>query len=396
MVSLTMEQREKIDKYLNEYRDRLNVELSDKGWAKEREERTKLYRKILSQDHIDELSETEFAEVVKGLWASGIWTNKDYKVNKILKDNGIGKIRNALKALIYGTGSVGERFDLFAENIKGLGPSSITEMLAFIDSKQYCIWNDKPKNVLPLLGMKGLLPDRFFKFQISGEDYEKCNEVLGLIRDEMENQGFKNIDYLDVDILMWLLFVEVVKKEIKKIPEEKSETHDEIYAGELDVGTLTHWDVMGILLELGNLLGYDTYTADPSKKSEYLKKTLGELASLREIPGFTFKDTLEVVQNIDVIWFKNGEYPENCFEVEHTTGVTLGLLRLYQISPLKGIGFYVVAPSDVLPKFEKEKSRKPFKEIANRYIFKSYKDVASFYTEAKKYHEIKDKFLASK
>ena len=381
-MNISNDQRENIHRYLKEYRERLKVELSDKGWAKEREDRTKLYQKIFGPDHIDELSEVEFSRVVKELWASRIWTNKNYKVNKILKDNGIEKIKKELRSLIYGKDSLGQRFDIFAQNIKGLGPSSITEILAFVDPNQYCIWNDKPKNVLPLLGMKALLPDRVFKYQIGGSDYEKCNEVLGLIKDEMERHGFKDIDYLDVDILMWLLFIEVVKKEPKKKPDEKVD--------------LEHPDVEGILLQMGNLLGYDTYTADPGRESKFLGRKLGELASLKEIPGFTFKDTLEVVQRIDVIWFKNGEYPEYCFEVEHTTGVTLGLLRLYQISPLKGIGFYVIAPSDVLPKFQKEINRKPFKEIASRYIFKSYMDVAIFYEEAKKYHEIKDKFLVGK
>ena len=127
--------------------------------------------------------------------------------------------------LLYGEEALQERFDLFSSGIKGLGTSSITEILSFVNPKQYGIWNDKPKNVLPLFGMKDLVPDRVFKYQLDGKDYALCNEVLKQIGKEMESHGFKDVDLLDVDILMWLLFLEVVKKEPKpEKPEKENKT----------------------------------------------------------------------------------------------------------------------------------------------------------------------------
>jgi len=70
---------------------------------------------------------------------------------------------------------------------------------------------------LPFLGVDELLPDRVFKYSLSGKDYVQYNEVLRLIGKELERASFKDVDFLDLDIFMWLLFIE----EVKKLPKEK-------------------------------------------------------------------------------------------------------------------------------------------------------------------------------
>ena len=160
----------------------------------------------------------------------------------------------------------------------------------------------------------------------------------------------------------------------------------------VDVSKLNHKDVQGILVELGNLLGYKTYVADPSKI--YNDRTLAEWATLKEIPPFTYPRILNTVKQIDVIWFRNegNEFPVACFEIEHTTDVTKGLLRLYQI---KGLGskLFIVAPNNVRSKFETEVGKTPFYEIKERYLFRSYEQLAAFFELAKEYHDLKEKFL---
>lgn len=390
MIELKKEQRELIHKYIEKYKEKLRQELEGE-WRLEREKRIKYFRKIFNKKRINNLTEDDFAFIIKNLWASNIWTNKDYLVEKILSSNGIQQIRNELRELIYGSLPLNKRYDRFKNNIKGLGSSSITEILVFIDPKKYCLWNDKPKNVLPFLRIDNLLPDRVFKYPLNGKDYLKCNKVLKSIGKEIEKKGFKDIDFLDLDIFMWLLFLE----EIKKFPKEKEkeakiETKEKIFKIEID--KLSHWDVIGILLELGNLLDYDTYIADPSKKSGLLGIKLGEIAQLKEIPPFTYKKYVDTVKNVDVIWFKS-EFPSMCFEVEHTSGVTLGLLRLYQIRSFTNTKFFIIAPSEIIEKFKNEISKDPFYEIKSRYNFKSYEELAKFFIEAKSYHKIKGDFL---
>jgi len=391
MVTLTKEHKEKISYYVSLYKDRLNKEFYGGEWDKDRKSRTEYYRKVFSKNHLDALSEKELGDAIKQLWASQFWGNKDYLVNKILADNDIQKIRKSLKLLLYGKEPIQDRFDLFSSNIKGLGTSSLTEILSFVHPEEYGIWNDKPKNALPLLGMKDILPERIFKYQLNGKDYTLCNEVLKQIGTELNKLGFRDINLLHVDILMWFLFLEVVKKEpeIRKA-EKKKKIEPKRYT--IDPEKLSHWDAMGLLIELGNMLGYVTYTADPARKSEVLGKALDEIALLKEIPPFTYKRHLDTVKNVDVIWFKD-EFPAYCFEVEHSTGVTMGLLRLYQIRNFTNAVFFVIAPSEIISKFETEISKDPFYKIKSRYVFRSYNELVEFYEEAIRYHNLKDKFI---
>lgn len=87
------------------------------------------------------------------------------------------------------------------------------------------------------------------------------------------------------------------------------------------------------------------------------------------------------------------EFPAYCFEVEVTTGVTLGLLRLYQIRNFTNARFLVPAPASVVTKFEAEITKDPFHKIKDRYRFKSYDDLVSFFDKAEIYHRIKETFL---
>ena len=167
-----------------------------------------------------------------------------------------------------------------------------------------------------------------------------------------------------------------------------------------------HEMAQAAILELGNILGYDTYTSDPSKDPgeqfyevvelegyrTVIPRTLGQIATLEEVPDFAPKRVLESAKDIDVIWFKD-DFPAVCFEVEHTTNVKQGLLRQFQISKhVPNARFFVIAPEDQRAKFEKEVATYPFKQIRNRYTFKSYEEFVEFYDGAWKFHDLRSKF----
>jgi hypothetical protein len=161
---------------------------------------------------------------------------------------------------------------------------------------------------------------------------------------------------------------------------------------DIDPNKLNHWDAMALLLQLGNLLGYDTYTSDPSRRPSIFDRSLGEIALLTNIPPFTLPRYLVTVKKIDVIWFED-EFPAYCFEVEHTTGVTRGLLRLYQVRKLAVAKLYIVSPSNIISKFRIEVEKDPFYEIKDKFIFKSYEELVLFFREARNYVKAKQNFL---
>jgi len=388
MYELTDEQKENIRQYIGNFKEFIKT---SKGleWEKGRQYKTELIQTLLSKEHVLNLTEEEFDKVIKALWATDFWKNKDYLVRKLLKDNSLQRLREELQELIYGTEQLEKRFDRFRTNVKGLGPSSITEILLFVSPTDYCIWNDKPKNVLPFLKIR-LLPEKVYKHQIDGSDYVKCIAVLSLIKNEIKNSGFETADFVDLDFFLAFMFYEVLEKQPKL--EEKAHEYPQpaTKIPDMAIEQLGHSDIQGVLLELGNMLGYDTYVADPSKV--YRGEILGNLATLKEIPQFTYQRLLDTVKNIDVIWFEE-EFPKFCFEIEHTTGVTMGLLRLYQIRKITDAKFFVIAPEEIISKFQTEISKDPFHQIRERYIFRSYKQLSEVFKCALTYHEFKNKFF---
>ena len=154
---------------------------------------------------------------------------------------------------------------------------------------------------------------------------------------------------------------------------------------------LTHSDIEAKLILIGSYLNYRTYTPDRSKESIY--GILGDLCSEKEVPKESIpRISLDKVREIDVIWFDEEGYPTHAFEVEHSTDITKGLLRLYQIHKLR-IRLYIIAEEEKRTKFNKEININPFNKIKEEYIFKNYQELDEFFDSVKQFTKIQEKFL---
>lgn len=144
----------------------------------------------------------------------------------------------------------------------------------------------------------------------------------------------------------------------------------------------THARIQGMLIELGNLDGFDTYTHD--KGWIFDGKLLGSLASLKSIPSFTYEKVIK--QNIefcDVVWFNPlfGDeflYPKRICEVEHSTDFRDALLKFKELE-FFGSEFYCISDETRREKFLKELSRSAFNSIRNRVNFLSYNEIIATY-----------------
>lgn len=366
----------------------------------ERESRVNWYKeKMGSPEKIKNLAEKDLHELMGKLWALEFWKNKTYKVNKLIEDNGLEKIKNAFINLLYSNQPISEEWDYFRKSIKGFGPSSLSEILTLVFPDRYGIMNMKPLSVLPYLGFLTEKETKNISYgYTSGEDYERFMRALQRVREELRNNGLPQADFIDVDFFIWYLFEHVFelrfkrdkKTVIKAALGREEATKPDILTSLPETKEITnHSEAEFILLKLGQILGYDTYSPDRSKEA-YSQK-LEDLISLDAIPQFTTPSLLDTIKNIDVIWFED-EFPVCCFEIEHTTGVTTGLLRLYQTSQLN-TKLFVIAPSDVLKKFETEMNKTPFNKMRHRYIFQSYGDLIHFYLLAESYTKFKKDFF---
>jgi hypothetical protein len=383
---ITDEQRVTLRKYAHDYVSWLNTEKGKENVAEHREHE-QYFKEKLSPQNIDKMTEDEFREVYKELWASSIWSNKDwYITNKLMTPNGLDKIKTELKKLLYGADDIETRYDEFRDNISGFGAATISEILHMVYPEKYCLWNDKPKTVLPFLGLN-ILPEKFFKYQLNdGSEYLQCVQALDGIKNELTQFGIK--DFIDLDIFFWHIF-DVIPS-VKPVPVKRKVEQAIITTVPSKISIDSHEGAEFYLLELGKVLGYLPYTVDQSKI--FQGKRLGDVALLQQIPPFAGERDMSTVREIDVIWFNEEQNPEYCFEVEHTTDIVHGLDRLIQLQHLY-VKFVIIAPEEKRSKYEGLLQRVQYRKIHDRFRFISYEELASLYGSAAPFHQLKMKLL---
>jgi hypothetical protein len=102
-----------------------------------------------------------------------------------------------------------------------------------------------------------------------------------------------------------------------------------------------HAEIQGMLLEVGNSRGYATFC--PNKSPRFKSKSLGEIATTKEIPEFPGLNN-DIIRQIDVIWLARS-FPVHAFEVEFTTGIWSGLVRLGELRRLNTT-FHIITDDD--------------------------------------------------
>jgi hypothetical protein len=209
-------------------------------------------RTLLSEENINGLTESDLRKIIALLWAFNMWTDKFYAANRVLQSKNIEGIRSELRELLYGRAPFPQRYDRFSRNVRGLGPSGLTEMLAFFNPQEYGIWNEKSRKALEFLGLSNILLTR--KYRISGQEYEKINKALKLIYDEikpaLEKVGIaeQGVDLTLVDLFLYYVFQHFVYQQeiIETAPEEEQEDYD-----------FDHDEIVEKLVTLGNGLGFE-------------------------------------------------------------------------------------------------------------------------------------------
>ncbi len=157
---------------------------------------------------------------------------------------------------------------------------------------------------------------------------------------------------------------------------------------------LTHYDLQAKLVLVGSYLNYRTFVPAPDKNKTTIFGTLGDLCTEKEIPeGSIPALSLNTVKFVDVIWFDEEGYPTHAFEVEHTTDITKGLLRLYQVHKLR-IKMFIISEEANKNRFQREVSKSPFAKIKNEFIFKNYNELDEFFQSVKHFSQMQEKFLA--
>lgn len=142
--------------------------------------------------------------------------------------------------------------------------------------------------------------------------------------------------------------------------------------------------IQALLAEIGDRMGYSIWLPknDRSRVLEVWQPK--QNSSLSDLPLNYDIDTIKTIENIDVLWIK-GRTIVRAFEIEHTTSIYSGILRmadLMALQPNLTIKAHIAAPIERKAKVMQELSRPVFRYIlANTCTFISYTSVEELANE---------------
>lgn len=145
-----------------------------------------------------------------------------------------------------------------------------------------------------------------------------------------------------------------------------------------------HGEQQGMLLQLGALCGYETFTNSTDKTiRKFQGEPISSFATVRNDADDLLALPLEKMRNTDVMWMASdseGLYPRYAFEIEHSTKVKSGLLRLLKIPERFPTKLFIIGSGDEeADLFERYLRESPFRQHAHRFRFYHYKEVSDFY-----------------
>lgn len=132
---------------------------------------------------------------------------------------------------------------------------------------------------------------------------------------------------------------------------------------EARTATTRHTEIQYHLMALGTEMGFDIWVARNDRSRSWDNRILGELPRvINELPTQFNEATNRTIELIDVLWLK-GNSIASAFEVECTTSVYSGLLRmsdLLALQPNIDIKLFLVAPEERREKVKQEILRPTF------------------------------------
>jgi len=235
-VTLSPGQKKQVNAQIQPFLAYLETEAS-RGDEEDRLRRIRYFREELPA-RLKNLSEADVAEMVSQLWASRIWGNKQYLVQKVIEDNGLDSLRDELRHLLDRTVSPPARYERALLRIRRLGPASVTEILCYSDADNCGIWNERARAAVGKLGLGGFVSPE--KYMLTGSEYSTFNSLLRVIGKELGAAGIPDVDLLKVDFFLY----NVGAGETPPTPR----------------GGFDHDEIRDLIESIGAMLGFDAQT----------------------------------------------------------------------------------------------------------------------------------------
>ncbi len=133
---------------------------------------------------------------------------------------------------------------------------------------------------------------------------------------------------------------------------DKTEESEDVEDDDEDA-TITHTQIQWLLAKLGHKFGCQVWIASNDQSKVWNGQVLGDL-SIKSLPTLGLDSSSQkIISLIDVVWLKGSKQIAAAFEIEHTTSIYSGILRmsdLVSLSPNLNFPLYLVAPSKRMDK----------------------------------------------
>ena len=128
----------------------------------------------------------------------------------------------------------------------------------------------------------------------------------------------------------------------------------------------THDEIQWLLLSLGDAMGLNVRPANNDVNKSYRGNKFADIKRLQQTLPVQFDHrTQRIIEHIDVLWLQ-GNSIVAAFEIEHTTSIYSGLLRmsdLIALQPNLNINLFIVAPDVRRDKVKSEINRPTFAKL---------------------------------
>lgn len=157
--------------------------------------------------------------------------------------------------------------------------------------------------------------------------------------------------------------------------------------GSQEVAISNHAYYQGLLLSIGKLKRFDTFSPQQDKNRKFLDKPLKEVRTLADIPAFSYAEFVRRSGTIDVIWFNQRKMPHSFFEVESSTDIQNSLAKYNDLQDFHA-RMFIVADRVRRAEYELKAARSSFADIKDRVKFLDYESVVKQYEYAMGYEKI--------
>jgi hypothetical protein len=141
-----------------------------------------------------------------------------------------------------------------------------------------------------------------------------------------------------------------------------------------------HSYYQGLIVEVGNSKGCQTFVPNQDKNKPFLRHKLSEIATLQDYCGFTYDHLVRRARTVDVTWFNERRLPKAFFEVEHTTDIQNSLLKFLEFQDFR-ISYFVVADKARRAEFESKIHYSAFTPVRSDVQFLDYETLSELHSK---------------